>query len=245
MSQELVFQLGLSLIKGVGPVTAKKLIAYCGGYEAVFKEKISNLKKIPTIGGVLAKEIQKSTVLKRAEEEIKYIEKHKISVLSFWDSHYPSQLKQCVDAPILLFSKGNVDWNNRRIISVVGTRKASAYGLSMCKELIKELSPFSDSGDQNICDHNKNSCVDSPYDFNDMVENYMSYSNPSCQNIFTKGQMGLMHGVLANQRVDLPYDADNTVGIHANENFHFSVYPQPAKDLLHIELIGANSQSNL
>jgi hypothetical protein len=78
-----------------------------------------------------------------------------------------------------------------------------------------------------------------------MVENYMSYSNPSCQNIFTKGQMGLMHGVLANQRVDLPYDADNTVGIHANENFHFSVYPQPAKDLLHIELIGANSQSNL
>ena len=143
MSQELVFQLGLSLIKGVGPVTAKKLIAYCGGYEAVFKEKISNLKKIPTIGGVLAKEIQKSTVLKRAEEEIKYIEKHKISVLSFWDSHYPSQLKQCVDAPILLFSKGN------------------------------------------------------------------------------------------------------TVGIHANENFHFSVYPQPAKDLLHIELTGANSQSNL
>ena len=186
MSQELVFQLGLSLIKGVGPVTAKKLIAYCGGYEAVFKEKISNLKKISTIGGVLAKEIQKSTVLKRAEEEIKYIEKHKISVLS-----------------------------------------------------------FSDSGDQNICDHNKNSCVDSPYDFNDMVENYMSYSNPSCQNIFTKGQMGLMHGVLANQRVDLPYNADNTVGIHANENFHFSVYPQPAKDLLHIELTGANSQSNL
>ena len=105
--------------------------------------------------------------------------------------------------------------------------------------------PFSDSGDQNICDHNKNSCVDSPYDFNYMVENYMSYSNPSCQNIFSKGQMGLMHGVLANQRVDLPYVADNTVGIHANENFHFSVYPQPAKDLLHIYLIGANSQSNL
>lgn len=143
MSQELVFQLALSLIKGVGPVTAKKLIAYCGGSEAVFKEKISNLKKIPTIGGVLANEIQNPSVLKRAEEEINYIEKHKISVLSFWDSHYPSQLKQCVDAPILLFSKGNINWDNRRLISVVGTRKASAYGLSMCKELIKELSPSS------------------------------------------------------------------------------------------------------
>ena len=58
MSQELIFQLALSLIKGLGPITAKKLIAYCGGPEAVFKEKIANLKKIPTIGNVLAKEIQ-------------------------------------------------------------------------------------------------------------------------------------------------------------------------------------------
>lgn len=41
------------------------------------------------------------------------------------------------------------------------------------------------------------------YDYMDIVENYMDYSNPSCQNIFTKGQLGLIHGVLANQRVDL------------------------------------------
>ena len=143
MSQELVFQLALSLIKGVGPVTAKKLIAYCGGPEAVFKEKISNLKKIPTIGNVLAKEIQNPSVLSRAEEEMNHIYKKGISTLSFWDSHYPIQLKQCVDAPILLFSKGNVDWGNKRIVSVVGTRKASSYGLSVCKELIKELSAFS------------------------------------------------------------------------------------------------------
>ena len=60
--------------------------------------------------------------------------------------------------------------------------------------------------------------------------------------------MGLIHGVLANQRVELPEtsaNADTTVGIHTNENFQFSVYPQPAKDLLHIELMGANSPLNL
>ncbi|MBL6662979.1 MAG: DNA-protecting protein DprA [Flavobacteriales bacterium] len=143
MSQELIFQLALSLIKGVGPITAKKLIAYCGGPEAVFKEKIANLKKIPTIGNVLAKEIQNPNVLSRAEQEMKYIQGHGISILSYWDSDYPTQLKQCIDAPILLFSKGKIDWSNRRIISVVGTRKASAYGLSVCKDLIKELSVFS------------------------------------------------------------------------------------------------------
>ena len=43
MSQELIFQLALSLIKVVGPITTKKLIAYCGSPEAAFKEKITNL----------------------------------------------------------------------------------------------------------------------------------------------------------------------------------------------------------
>tara|TARA_A200000113_G_C8776005_1_gene325957 strand:- start:292 stop:495 length:204 start_codon:yes stop_codon:yes gene_type:complete len=65
MSQELTFQLALSLIKIVGPITAKKLIVYCGGPEAVFKEKIANFKKIPTIGNVLHKEIKNSTVSRK------------------------------------------------------------------------------------------------------------------------------------------------------------------------------------
>ena len=106
--------------------------------------------------------------------------------------------------------------------------------------------PFSDSNGQNTCNHGKNSCVDSPYDFNDMVENYMDYSNPSCQNIFTKGQIELMHAVLVNQRVELPISTiDSTVAINTNENYYLSVYPQPAKDLLHIELGNIKGQSKL
>ena len=76
----------------------------------------------------------------------------------------------------------------------------------------------------------KNTCVDSPFDFHDMVENYMNYSDPACQNIFTKGQIDLIHGVLANQRAELPETSANvytTVGIHTNKIFFFSVYPQP------------------
>lgn len=143
MSQELVFQIGLSLIKGVGPVTAKKLIAYCGGPEAVFKEKISILKTIPNIGEVLAKEIQDKSVLTRAENELSFILKHNISCVSYWSSNYPSKLKHCVDAPILLFNKGVANLNNDRVISIVGTRRATSYGFSMCKDLVKGLSPYS------------------------------------------------------------------------------------------------------
>lgn len=102
--------------------------------------------------------------------------------------------------------------------------------------------PFSDSNGLNMCFHNKNSCVDSPFDYHDMIENYMDYSSPSCQNIFTKGQMGLMLGVLANHRVDLP---EQNVDLIPQYKVYFNVYPNPTKDLLYIESGAIESQSKL
>ena len=75
----LIYQIGISLIPGVGDVNGKKLISYCGGAEAVFKEKKQALMKIPGIGLSLVNSILSQKVLERAEEEIGFIEKHKIS----------------------------------------------------------------------------------------------------------------------------------------------------------------------
>ena len=143
MTQELIFHIGLNQIKGVGPVNTKKIVAYCGGLEAVFKEKQSNLEKIPNVGPVLASQIKNSSVLSRAEEELVFIRKNNIKCLSYWGDNYPQKLKHCKDAPTLLFSKGNVNFENPKIISVVGTRNASSYGSSFCKEFIQELAPYS------------------------------------------------------------------------------------------------------
>lgn len=102
--------------------------------------------------------------------------------------------------------------------------------------------PFANSSSQNICNHNKNTCLDFPYDYNDMIENYMDYSNPSCQNIFTKGQMDLMHGVLSNQRAELPR---RTVNVNTNKLLLLDVYPNPSNDILHIKLGVIKSQHKL
>lgn len=88
--------------------------------------------------------------------------------------------------------------------------------------------------------------MDSPYDFHEMVENYIDFYDPACQNSFTKVQMGLIHGELANQIVELPEtsaNVDTTFGIHTNENFQFTVYHKPQRTLLPIELMAENSQS--
>ena len=58
------------------------------------------------------------------------------------DENYPKYLKHCIDGPILIFQKGNIDLAQRKIISVVGTRNITSYGTSFCEQFIEELAPL-------------------------------------------------------------------------------------------------------
>ena len=140
MKNKLIFPIGLSLISGVGPITAKKIISYCGGVEAVFNEKRSNLLKIPQIGVKLADEISRQSVLIRAEQEINFMLKNGIDATTYLDKNYPYRLKECIDSPILLYSKGKVDWNQQKVISIVGNRSSTQQGKEICEKLINDLS---------------------------------------------------------------------------------------------------------
>lgn len=138
----LQYIIGLGLISGIGDVKAKKLIAYCGSPEAVFKEKRSHLLKIPGIGEILSKEIRTQKVLERAEKEIRFIEDNNIKPLFYLDKEYPQRLKYCDDGPILLYFKGNSKLNNEKVISIVGTRSATNYGKSITKQIVKGLASY-------------------------------------------------------------------------------------------------------
>ncbi len=124
---------------GIGDVLGKKLIAYCCGVEAVFKQKRKALEKIPNIGGKLVNAILNQNVLTRAGEEIKFIDDQNITPLFYLEKNYPSRLKNCIDSPIMLYYKGNAELNVPKVISVVGTRKASQYGKEICEKLIDGL----------------------------------------------------------------------------------------------------------
>lgn len=137
----LKYKIGIGLIPGIGPVNAKNLIAYVGSIEGVFKESKNKLVKIPSIGEFTANQIiQNKNVLETAEKEIEYIKKHKIETFFFLDNDYPELLKQVSDAPILFYSKGNINFNERKIISIVGTRNATSEGRENCEKLISDFS---------------------------------------------------------------------------------------------------------
>ena len=137
--ETLKYKIGITLIKGIGNTLAKSLISYLGGVEYVFKETKQNLAKIPGIGEILSNEIVSQKVLARAEQEIEFIVKNKIQTSYFADRDYPFRLKECGDAPIMLYKKGNCDLNNGKFVGIVGTRNATEAGKENCKKLITDL----------------------------------------------------------------------------------------------------------
>ncbi len=136
-------QIALTFLKNIGPGLSRNILAYFGDAEAVFSASASRLRKVPGIGD---KRMESFTDLKtpllRAERELAYIESNNINVLLYTDQRYPKRLKACDDAPLLLYSKGNADFNIPKIISIVGTRNATEYGKQLCQLLIEELQQY-------------------------------------------------------------------------------------------------------
>jgi DNA processing protein len=134
-----IYAIGLTMINGIGDVLGRQLLQTLGGVEAIFKEKTHILEKTPGIGKILAAEIKRPDVLRRAEKELSFIEKNKIGCYFLTDEDYPARLLECPDAPLLFYFKGKADLNARRIVSVVGTRKTTDYGRETTEHLIAGL----------------------------------------------------------------------------------------------------------
>jgi len=138
----LLYALALQNVSKIGDITAKKLIQHCGSAEAVLKEKQNNLLKIDGIGSIIISDLFSKHHLIEAEQELKFISKNNIVCHYFTDEDYPKKLKHCVDGPIVLFQSGNINLKQQRIISIVGTRKITTYGIAICESLVEELAPF-------------------------------------------------------------------------------------------------------
>lgn len=138
----LVHKIALTLIKNVGSRQAKKLLQAFGNAEAIFEAKKDKLLKIEGIGEKIASSILNTDALVQAQQHLAFIVKHNIEVLFYTDANYPQRLLECYDAPVLLYFKGNANFNQQRVISVVGTRNATVYGKELCKRLIEVLEPY-------------------------------------------------------------------------------------------------------
>lgn len=135
----LVHKIALGMIPGVGDITARKLVSYAGGVEAVFRESHRVLMRIPGIGETLARAISGREYLATAEREAEYADKHGIRVFFYLDEDYPFRFRQCEDSPVTFFYRGVADLNALHMLSIVGTRNATQRGREITQKIIAGL----------------------------------------------------------------------------------------------------------
>ncbi|BDS12184.1 DNA-processing protein DprA [Aureispira anguillae] len=141
--EELIYKIALHLVPNIGNKTALELLSYYGSAKAVFyKATSAELCQFQKIGLATAQQIITKKTLQRAEEEWEFAQKYKIRVLSQEMLDYPKRLKNCHDAPFLLYYKGNANLNAAKIVAIVGTRKPTKQGRLFCERLIQDLAGY-------------------------------------------------------------------------------------------------------
>lgn len=129
----------LSLIPGIGNKTLRVLIEHFGSAEAIWE---ADEKSLLTINGLGPKTVAAIITGRNSLDPKKEFEKittQDIGILTFTDERYPRLLKEIPDAPMLLFVRGNYDWGNKPLISIVGSRKFTSYGEQVATRLATDL----------------------------------------------------------------------------------------------------------
>src|SRR5690554_2249545 len=141
-TQTLTSYLKLLALDGIGVLNARKIAEHFKSVDAVFDENqsIDSLEN-PALKKRLETAIHSLNV-KVIEEELLFMRENQIKAVGILDDDYPKILKECADAPIVLFYKGDLSLLDRVSIAIVGTRKITAYGKSTMEKFIDEIKPY-------------------------------------------------------------------------------------------------------
>jgi DNA processing protein len=138
MSQ-LVYEVALGLLPGIGNQLTRQLVSYCGSPRQVFHTPPGKLLRIPGIGKSHISNLPFTRALKQAETIIAQADQQQVKLLFYTHPEFPRRLRHIADAPTLLYYKGQANLNAARVISIVGTRQCTAYGREVTEQLVQDL----------------------------------------------------------------------------------------------------------
>ncbi len=142
--EDIIYTIALNMIHGVGPVLAKNLLNYCGCAKKVFHTPVQKLEKIPLIGEKTAQAIYSFSAFEQASIQIERVQKYGAKIYHYKHKQYPKRLKQIYDFPPILYYLGSADLNAGKVVGIVGTRNASAYGKNFVNKLVQNLARYKD-----------------------------------------------------------------------------------------------------
>ena len=138
--QEIINTIILTRINYFNLTGMLELYRRCGSATEVMAHKNDIRDIIPNASPKLVEAFKNTDEARhRAETEYEWDNAHGILPLCMNDHRYPQRLKECDDAPLMLFYKGTADLNQTKVISIVGTRHCTTYGQDLIRRFMSEL----------------------------------------------------------------------------------------------------------
>lgn len=139
-TQEIINTIALTRINYFHLTGMLQLYRRLGSATAVIEHRRNIRDVLPDASPKLVQSLQQlDDPLHRAEIELQWDLENGVMPLCMNDENYPQRLRQCDDAPLMLFYKGNINLNQRRVICVVGTRRNTVYGEDLIRRFMREL----------------------------------------------------------------------------------------------------------
>lgn len=132
----LIYDIALTMIPDIGTIRGRRLIDVFGSAEEALRSEPEEIEQRTQIPSSAVRSISNHNVFPQAEAEIKFAERHGIEIIPITSERYPAMLRECCDAPLVLYVRGNIDFNKGHWLSIVGTRKITPYGRTTCDMLI-------------------------------------------------------------------------------------------------------------
>jgi DNA processing protein len=131
--------LALGLIPEVGAATFQRLVNGLGSAKAVLMASVEALEQVPGVSGEAARAVAGFAWREALDRELRIIETRGLRLLRFSEEEYPEPLAAIYAPPPLLYLRGTIRPQDRVAVAVVGSRKATSYGIAMAERISAEL----------------------------------------------------------------------------------------------------------
>ena len=138
--QETLYMMALTQVPSLSLTNLHLLVEEIGSATAVYENRHAAKDLLPAASQNTCAAIgAMDSYLQRAAQELDFCRKSGIRCLGLTDEDYPQRLRDCPDAPVLLYSMGTADLNARHVVSMVGTRQITSYGKDLCRSFVADL----------------------------------------------------------------------------------------------------------
>jgi DNA processing protein len=138
---ETLYAMALTRISHFNPTGLLQLYRRMGSATAIVEHRKHIDEVIPDASAKLKEGLKDlEPALKRAEQELAYDQRYGIRPLTMADPDYPQRLRECNDAPLVLYYKGSANLNATHVINIIGTRHCTIYGQELIRQFVSQLS---------------------------------------------------------------------------------------------------------